>query len=61
MNAYLIASVQTLTGTPADVDYIVMGTRGMSPLRKLVVGSVSEYVVKAAVCPVMLVRDPKKR
>lgn len=37
-------------------DLIVMGTRGMTGFRKLVLGSVSSGVVSHAHCPVMVVR-----
>ena len=37
-------------------DLIVMGTRGMSPVQELVIGSVSDRVLRWAHCPVTLVR-----
>ena len=37
-------------------DMIVMGTRGLSPLKELVIGSVSDRVLRLASCPVTLVR-----
>ena len=38
------------------IDLIVMGTHGRSGLRRLVLGSVAEAVVRKAPCPVMTVR-----
>lgn len=54
-------------GTPVKVildespnyDIIVMGTLGRTGMSKLLMGSVAERVVRAAQCPVMVVRDPE--
>lgn len=56
---------QILVGVPADViagesdkyDVIVMGTLGRTGMKKILVGSVAETVVKNAVCPVIVVRN----
>jgi nucleotide-binding universal stress UspA family protein len=40
----------------ADATLIVMGTRGMSELKSLVLGGVANKVVSQAHCPVLLVR-----
>ncbi len=40
-----------------DIDLIVMGTHGGRALRRLVLGSVAQAVVRDASCPVMTVRD----
>ena len=40
-----------------DVDLIVMATHGRSGVRRLVLGSVTEKVVRAAACPVLVVRS----
>ncbi len=37
-------------------DLIIMGSRGMSAVAELLMGSVSEYVVRHASCPVTIVR-----
>jgi nucleotide-binding universal stress UspA family protein len=37
-------------------DHIVMGSRGLSPLRELLLGSVSEHVIRKSHCPVTLLR-----
>lgn len=57
------------TGTPAEVileqaaalgvEAIIMGSRGMSDWKGLVVGSVSHKVMHAAECAVILVKDGK--
>jgi nucleotide-binding universal stress UspA family protein len=39
-----------------EVGLIVMGSRGMGPLKRLVMGSVSEGVVHHARCPVLVLR-----
>jgi nucleotide-binding universal stress UspA family protein len=57
-------------GTPAeeivryadfcDVDLIIMGTHGRTGVAHALMGSVAEQVVRAAPCPVLLVRAPKR-
>ncbi len=57
---------ETAEGNPVEVivkkskegkfDLIVMGARGLSRLKKILVGSVSEGVVKNAACPVLIVK-----
>ncbi len=39
-----------------SVDLIVMGSRGLSPVRELLLGSVSEKVIRHAHCAVTVVR-----
>ena len=39
----------------ADVDLLVMGSRGYGPLRRVLLGGVSSAVMRAAPCPVMVV------
>ncbi len=41
-----------------NCDLIVMGTHGRTGLRHLLLGSVAEYVLRHAHCPVTTVRDP---
>ena len=59
---------QFLVGDPADMlvryadeneaDLVVMGTHGRTGLRRLVMGSVAEAVVRRAHCPVITVKQP---
>jgi len=37
-------------------DLIVMGARGLSTIKKILIGSVSEGVIKRALCPVLIVK-----
>ncbi len=47
----------TLLHEEKDVDLIVMATHGRSGVQRLVLGSVTEKVVRAAACPVLAVRS----
>ena len=42
-----------------EVGLIVMGSRGLGGVRRALMGSISEYVVRHAHCPVMIVRQEK--
>ena len=42
-------------------DMIVMGTHGHGPVMHLVMGNVAERVVRGASCPVLTVREPRRR
>jgi nucleotide-binding universal stress UspA family protein len=42
-----------------DIDLIVMGTHGRSGLAHVLLGSVTEKVVRKAPCPVLTVRHPE--
>ncbi len=54
------------TGSPAvvildyledyPIDLVVMGTRGLGVVKGVLMGSVSQYVVEQAKCPVMVVK-----
>lgn len=41
-------------------DWIIMGSRGASNLKEIVMGSVSQYVLHHISCPVMIVKDNDK-
>jgi nucleotide-binding universal stress UspA family protein len=43
----------------ANVDLIVMGTHGRSGISHLMMGSVAEYVLRTAPCPVLTVKHPE--
>ena len=59
---------EVVTGQPAETlvrqaareasDVIVVGARGAGALTRLVLGSVSESVLRHAECPVLIVRPP---
>jgi nucleotide-binding universal stress UspA family protein len=61
----------TPTGSPAaailhkaehyECDLIVVGARGLGALRRIALGSVSESVLRNAVCPVLIVRPSPPR
>lgn len=46
------------TAQETHADLIVMGTHGRRGLRRLLMGSVAELVVRRATCPVLTVRTP---
>ncbi len=39
-----------------EVDLIVMGSRGLGPIKGIFMGSVSSYIVSHAKCPVLIVK-----
>jgi nucleotide-binding universal stress UspA family protein len=43
------------------VDLIVMGSRGLGGVRRALMGSVSDSVVRHAHCPVLVVRPEKEQ
>jgi nucleotide-binding universal stress UspA family protein len=59
----------TLRGSPADAlirdasrsnsDLIVVGSRGMGAVKRVLLGSVSESVLRHAACPVLIARPPE--
>ncbi|KVT42714.1 universal stress protein [Burkholderia ubonensis] len=55
-----VAAVLMRTAAEADADLIVMGTSGRHGLRRLLVGSVAESLLRAADRPVLLVRHDEK-
>jgi nucleotide-binding universal stress UspA family protein len=44
-----------------NVDLIVMGTHGRTGLKRILMGSVAEAVVRSAPCPVLTYRQPAKK
>ena len=39
----------------SSVDFIVMGYRGLGPVKRTILGSVATHVLHASLCPVMIV------
>ena len=37
-------------------DYIVVGTRGLSGLKRMLLGSIADKIVRHAHCPVIVIR-----
>ena len=55
--SFVVAPRILETATDLDVDLIVMGGHGRRGLRRLLLGSVAEEVVRTASCPVLTVRE----
>lgn len=45
------------TANEKECTFIVMGSRGLGKLKSLLMGSVSNYVLNHANCPVMIIKD----
>ena len=50
-----------VTAEKVGADLIVMGTRGLTGLKHVVLGSVAERTIRTAPCPVMTVKDPSEK
>ncbi len=50
-----------ITGASSDAALVVVGARGLGPVRELLMGSVSSYVTHHAQCPVVVVREAPSR
>ncbi len=50
-----------VVGASTDADLVVVGARGVSTVRGLLMGSVSSYVTHRAHCPVVVVREAPSR
>lgn len=46
--------IRELLDAATELDLLVLGSRGHGPLRRLLLGSVSTHVVRAAACPLLL-------
>jgi nucleotide-binding universal stress UspA family protein len=51
------AQAITQTAETISADLIVMGTRGLTGLKHVLLGSVAERTIRSAPCPVMTVKD----
>lgn len=43
-----------------DIDLVVMGTHGRRGVRRVLLGSVTEEVLRTAPCPILTVREPRE-
>jgi len=50
--------VITSAAKSAEADLIVVGARGLGGFERLLLGSVSENVLRSAPCPVLIVKPP---
>lgn len=50
---------KVLVATSETADLLVVGSRGLGGFRGLLLGSVSDQVVRHASCPVVVIRSPK--
>jgi nucleotide-binding universal stress UspA family protein len=46
------------TAQDCDCDLIIMGTHGRTGVRRLLMGSVAEHILRRAACPVLTVKMP---
>ena len=51
----------TAAAQAEHADLVVVGTRGRSGAERMLLGSVSDYVVRHADCPILVVRPPAGR
>jgi nucleotide-binding universal stress UspA family protein len=49
---------EVIVRNASDADLVVVGARGLGPLKRVLLGSVSENVLAHASCPVLVVRRP---
>ena len=62
MRTDIFTDVESITGAIIDyasdksIDLVIVGTKGRTGLKRLLLGSVAQGVVQHAHCPVLLVR-----
>jgi len=56
-NTPSIGSLIVDSANQFEVDYIIVGSRGLGAFKQFFMGSVSKYVVEHAHCPVLVVKD----
>jgi nucleotide-binding universal stress UspA family protein len=47
----------TLAGIEIPAHFLVVGSRGLGAVRRLLLGTVSEKVLQHALCPVLIVKE----
>ncbi|MBB5496841.1 universal stress protein [Paraburkholderia sp. MM5384-R2] len=53
-----VAAIVLRYGEQIHADLLVLGTHGRRGVRRLVIGSVAERVLRFSTCPVLLMREP---
>jgi len=61
IRANTIGAIIVEAAHETGADLIVMGTHGRTGVKRLFLGSVAEYVLRHAECPVVTVQDPRVR
>lgn len=56
-----VASIVRWRAEQIHADLVVMGTHGRRGVRRLVLGSVAEHLLRISMCPVLLLRDDESQ
>jgi nucleotide-binding universal stress UspA family protein len=54
------SAAEVLAGVAANVDLLVVGSRGYGPLRRVLLGGVSTALARSAPCPLLIVPRPEQ-